>query len=46
MRSMDRQRLVDNVVRIARTAVTCDLPIVLSAVNVATGANQPTIAEL
>jgi nicotinamidase-related amidase len=44
--SMDRQDLVDNIVLVARTAVTFGLPVVLSTVNVATGANQPTVPEL
>jgi nicotinamidase-related amidase len=44
--SMDRELLVDNVVRVARIARTYRLPVVLSTVNVATGRNQPTISRL
>jgi nicotinamidase-related amidase len=44
--SMDHDLLVANVVRVAKTARTYGLPIVLTTVNVATGANQPTIGPL
>lgn len=44
--SMDRALLVDNIVRVARTAKAYKLPIVLSTVNVKTSVNKPTIAEL
>jgi nicotinamidase-related amidase len=44
--SMDRQKLVSNVVAVARTAKLYGLPIVLSTVNVKTGKNQPTIHQL
>lgn len=44
--SMERQRLVTNIVRAAKAAVTYGLPVVHSTVNVATGANKPTIAPL
>jgi nicotinamidase-related amidase len=44
--SMDRRALVDNIVAVARTARLYDLPIVLSSVNVKTGANAPTIHQL
>lgn len=44
--SMDRQALVDNIVRVARTAKAYNLPVVLSTVNVKTGKNQPTIPQL
>jgi len=44
--SMDRQLLVDNIVRVATTAKIFGLPIVLSTVNVKTGYNQPTIPPL
>ena len=37
--------LVDNIVSVARLAVTFDLPIVLSTINVANG-QKPTIPEL
>ena len=44
--SMDRQKLVSNIVAVARTAKLYGLPIVLSTVNVKTGKNQPTIHQL
>src|SRR4029077_5275962 len=44
--SMDRRALVRNIVAVARTAKVYGLPIVLSTVNVRTGANQPTIPQL
>jgi nicotinamidase-related amidase len=44
--SMDRDLLVDNVVRVAKIARTYRLPVILSTVNVATGRNQPTISHL
>lgn len=44
--SMDRKLLVDNIVRVARTAKTYGLPTVLSTVNVKTGVNKPMIHEL
>jgi nicotinamidase-related amidase len=44
--SVDRQVLVDNVVRVARIGKLYGLPIVLSTVNVSTGANKPTIPRL
>ena len=44
--SMDRRDLVMNIVAVARTAKLYGLPIVLSTVNVETGANQPTIHQL
>ena len=43
--SMDKDLLVDNIVSVARTAQTFDLPVVLSTVNVAHG-QHPTIPEL
>jgi nicotinamidase-related amidase len=46
VKSMHHEELVDNIVRVARTAVTYELPIVLSTVNVESGLNQPTISEL
>jgi nicotinamidase-related amidase len=46
VKSMDHEQLVDNVVRVADTATTYELPIVLSTVNVSTGANEPTISPL
>jgi nicotinamidase-related amidase len=44
--SMDRHLLVDNILRVARTAKTYGLPIVASTVNVKTGVNQPLIPPL
>lgn len=46
VRSRDRQELVDNIVRVSKIASTYGLPIVLSTVNVTSGKNRPTIAEL
>ncbi len=44
--SMDRRELVTNIVAVARTAKLYGVPVVLSTVNVKTGANQPTIHQL
>jgi nicotinamidase-related amidase len=44
--SMDRRDLVLNIVAVARTAKLYSVPVVLSTVNVKTGANQPTIHQL
>jgi nicotinamidase-related amidase len=44
--SMERQRLVSNILRAAKAAVTYGLPIVHSTVNVKTGINKPPIAPL
>jgi nicotinamidase-related amidase len=44
--SMDRRDLVMNIVAVSRTAKLYDVPVVLSTVNVKTGANQPTIHQL
>lgn len=44
--SMDRRDLVLNVVAVARTAKLYGVPVVLSTVNVKTGANQATIHQL
>lgn len=46
IRSMPRDELVSNIVSTAKAAVTVDLPIIHSTVNVATGRNKPPIAEL
>jgi nicotinamidase-related amidase len=43
---MDRDVLVDNMVRVIKTAVLYGVPIVLSTVNVKSGQNQPTIPAL
>jgi nicotinamidase-related amidase len=44
--SMDRHLLVENIVRVVKIGRAYDLPIVVSTVNVKTGANKPTIPEL
>ncbi|HEX6796069.1 MAG TPA: hydrolase [Casimicrobiaceae bacterium] len=44
--SMERQRLVSNIVRAAKAAVTFGLPVVHSTVNVKTGVNKPPIRPL
>ena len=44
--SMERQRLVSNIVRAAKAAVLYNLPVVHSTVNVNTGINKPPIAPL
>jgi nicotinamidase-related amidase len=43
--SIDRQLLSDNIVSVARLAITFNLPVVLSTINVANG-QGPTIPEL
>ena len=43
--SMDKDLLVDDIVSVARTAQTFDVPVVLSTVNVAQG-QEPTIPAL
>src|SRR5436309_8207640 len=44
--SMERQRLVSNIIRASKAAVLYGLPIVHSTVNVQTGINKPPIAPL
>src|SRR5438445_5419908 len=44
--SMERQRLVSNIIRASKAAVLYGLPIVHSTVNVRTGINKPPIAPL
>ena len=44
--SMDRQKLIDNIVGVAKIAVAYGLPIVHSTVNVQTGLNKPPIPQL
>ena len=39
--SMERQRLVSNIIRATKAAILYDLPIVHSTVNVKTGLNKP-----
>lgn len=46
IRSMPRDELVFNIVSTAKAALNYKLPIIHSTVNVATGRNQPPIAEL
>jgi nicotinamidase-related amidase len=44
--SMDREALVENIVRVAKTAKAYGLPTVVSTVNVKTGVNKPMISQL
>jgi nicotinamidase-related amidase len=44
--SMERQRLVSNIIRASKAALIYGLPIVHSTVNVQTGVNKPPIAPL
>src|SRR5438045_813600 len=44
--SMERQRLVSNIIRASKAALLYGLPIVHSTVNVQTGINKPAIAPL
>ena len=44
--SMERQRLVSNIIRASKAALLYGLPIVHSTVNVQTGINRPTITPL
>ena len=44
--SMERQRLVSNIVRAAKAAILYNVPVVHSTVNVNTGINKPPIAPL
>ena len=44
--SMDRDLLVDNIVRISEIASAYELPTVVSTVNVKTGVNKPMIPQL
>ena len=44
--SMERQRLVSNIIRASKAALLYGLPIVHSTVNVQTGINKPSIAPL
>lgn len=44
--SMERQRLVSNIVRATRAAIGFGLPVIHSTVNVQSGRNKPTIAPL
>jgi nicotinamidase-related amidase len=44
--SMDRQKLIDNIVGVAKIGLAYDLPIIHSTVNVKTGLNKPPIPQL
>jgi nicotinamidase-related amidase len=44
--SMDRQKLIDNIVGVAKAACAFGLPIVHSTVNVKSGLNKPSIPHL
>lgn len=44
--SMERQRLVSNIIRASKAALLYGLPIVHSTVNVKTGINKPPVAAL
>ena len=46
IRSMNQEELVFNIVHTAKAAVTYDLPIIHSTVNVTTGRNKPPIQAL
>ncbi|MGI6242209.1 MAG: hydrolase [Prevotella sp.] len=44
--SMNREKLVNNIANVCRVAKGFNIPIVLTTVNVATGANKPTIPQI
>ena len=44
--SMDREQLVKNIANVCRVAKGFNVPIILTTVNVATGANKPTIPQI
>jgi len=46
IQSMDRRLLIDNIVRVAKTAKAYGLPIIVSTTGVTTAGNEPTIPEL
>jgi len=46
VQSMDQRLMVDNIVRVAKTAKAYGLPIVLSTTGVKASGNKPTIPEL
>jgi len=46
IQSMDRHEMVENIVRVARTAKAYGIPIILSTTGVNTVGNKPTIPEL
>jgi hypothetical protein len=43
---MDHEMVVDHIVTVAKTTIAYGLPIILSTVNVQTGANKPTVQPL
>ena len=44
--SMERQKLIDNIVGVAKIGLAYGLPIIHSTVNVKTGLNKPPIPQL
>src|SRR5436309_2931957 len=44
--SMDRQKLINNIVRVVKIAQTYGVPIIHSTVNVNSGASKPVISQL
>ncbi|MBA0882968.1 hydrolase [Flavobacterium undicola] len=46
IKSMDQTHLVEQIVRLAKTAKLYNIPVILSTVNVQTGRNKDTIAPL
>lgn len=46
IKSMDQTHLVEQIVRLAKTAKVYNIPVILSTVNVQTGRNKDTIAPL
>ena len=46
VQSMNQSLMVDNVVRVTKTALAFGVPIIVSTVNVKTGRNKPMIPEL
>jgi nicotinamidase-related amidase len=44
--SMDREQMVKNIANVCRVAKGFNIPIVLTTVNVQTGANKPTIPQI
>ena len=43
---MDREELVNNIANVCKVAKGFNVPIILSTVNVESGANEPTIAQI
>nr|WP_120491854.1 hydrolase [Corynebacterium lactis] len=46
IKSMDKDLMVKNITKLAKIAKLYNLPVILSTVNVETGANKPTIPEI